>query len=392
MDKPSLDVLDILDLLTALVEKSLAVYEGEAGAHGRYRLSESVRQYALDRLLESGEGGPFRQRQLAFFVELAEAAERELKGPDQARWLDTLQTEHDNLRASLEWSRGGDSELRLAAALARFWMIRGYLAEGREWLKTALAADTAAPPALRAKALTVAGHLAHIQGDLKIARGLYEQSLAIRRDLGDSRGLAASLHSLGIVAYAQSDYDTARTFYSEALAIFRDCNDRDGIAHILTSLGNVAFDQRDYETSASLYEEALEVNREIGNHALEAIVIHHLGLVAREQGERAVAKTLFKEALQLFRKLGDRSGFAECIEGLAGLAADSNARHAARLYGAAERLREEIGSPIVPNDRPSYERDVLCVRNTLDPQSFSVAWAFGRAMSLDEALALALAN
>lgn len=200
---------EVLDLLTALVQKSLVAYEEDEQGQGRYRPLETVRQYARDRLLEADEAEAMRGRHLEFFVRLAEQAEPKLRGPEQIEWLDRLEREHDNLRAALAWSGAQgqvEAGLRLGGVLAGFWGVRGYGTEGREHLSGLLALPGAeAPTAARAWALHGAGELAGLQGDYGEAQVLFEESLAIQRKLKDKPGIASSLNFLGGVARAQGD-------------------------------------------------------------------------------------------------------------------------------------------------------------------------------------------
>ena len=237
---------DALDLLTSLADKSLVVVEQSDG-HSRYRLLETVRQYARERLVESGGGEAVRVRHRDYFLTLAEQAEPKLVGAQQAEWLRRLDEEHENLRAALEWSLAevqSGAGLRLCGALYRFWWARGYLSEGRKWCARVLAMEGAAGRTLeRPKALHGAGALAYHQGDYLAARALGEESLAIRRQLGDWKGIAASLNNLGMVACDQADYPAARALAQESLAISRELGNRVGIANSLNNLGNVAYDQ-----------------------------------------------------------------------------------------------------------------------------------------------------
>ena len=220
---------DILDLLRSLVDKSLVVYEEHDGV-GRYRLLETVKQYAEERLTEIGAGKEVFGRHQQYFLELAEHTAPLLRGPEQGVWLAHLETEHDNLRVALAWceqqAEEAEAGLRLAGALWQFWNTRGHLLEGRQWLKRALEKtkqDATEPEASMARALALnrAGRLAYSQSDYVAARTLFEESLTIRRRLGDQKKVANSLDLLGEVAESQGDYTTARTLHEESLTIRR---------------------------------------------------------------------------------------------------------------------------------------------------------------------------
>jgi predicted ATPase/class 3 adenylate cyclase len=426
---------DVLDLLTSLCDKSLVLVEQNDG-HYRYRLLETVRQYARDRLLESGDGEAVRDRHVDHFLALAEEAEPKLTGAEQAEWLQRLDEEHDNLRSALTWSSGNDARtgLRLAGALWWFWYARGYFGEGRSWLSGLLASAPSAQAAARAKALNGAGRLARQQSDYPAAQALLNESLAIQRELGDRRGIATSLNNLGLMAWDQGDYLSARTLYGESLAIRREFGDRWGIAVSLNNLGGVAFDEGDYVAARALHEESLLIRRELsdkrgiasslgnlGNVAYaqghypasralfeESLTISQevgdrqgigfslgtLGNVAAAQGDNASARTFFKQSLAIRMELGDRWGIAELLEGLSYVAlALATPGRAIRIDGAAERLREEIGSPLPSNERPRYDRHVAAARAALgDDVAFGRAWQEGRALTLEQAIEIALAE
>ena len=287
-----LDEWGILDLLTALVDKSLVIYEEDENGVGRYRLLQTTQQYAHERLAEEGkdESQKFRQHHRDWFLALAEEAKPQLEGPQQAMWFERLETEHDNLRLALQWCvENGEAEagLRMGAALGRFWEVRGHLREGRERLMELLNIPGAeARTKARADALNAAGNLAGgRQGDHAAARAFYEESLGIRREIGDQRGVAGSLHNLGSVAHAQSDYATARAFYEQALDINRTIGNRAGEAMSLGNLGHVCNGQGDYVGAQAHYEQALVINRELGDQWLEADNLSALGDVASERGD-----------------------------------------------------------------------------------------------------------
>jgi predicted ATPase/class 3 adenylate cyclase len=341
----------ILDLLTGLVEKSLVVYE--EGSE-RYRLLETVRQYARDRLLEAGDGEAIRARHREYFLALAEEAEGHLTGPQQREWLERLETEHENLRAALDWSvsermkdEGGRMNpipfilhpssfiLRMAGALWRFWRVRGHLTEGRERLAQALArpGGTAAG---RAKALNGAGILACVQSDFRTARSLLEEALAIFRQIGDRRGIAGTLIHLGNVALAHPDRQAAaRSLYEESLAIHRELGDRPGTACCLANLGEVARNQGDDAAARTLFEEGLVTFRELGDERSIALLLSNLGNISQEHGDYGAARSLYEESLAISRELGDRWGIAASLGNLGSAAYDQGD------YAAARSLHEQ---------------------------------------------------
>jgi non-specific serine/threonine protein kinase len=338
---------DVVDVLTGLVNKSLVVAERPgAGRRTRYRLLETMRHYARERLAESGDATAVRSRHLARAVAIAIEAQDTVNGPDQAAVLDRLEAEHDDLRVALAWgTSGGDPEpaLRLAVALGRFWEVRGHLSEGRGWLEAALAAGGGSElPGLRAAALNWAAVLAQHQGDYNASRGLYEHSLALRRRLDDRLGTTAALVGLGNLAALQGRLDAARDLFSESLAIGRDLEQDQVVAASLTNLGWVAHARGDLRGARAMYTEALDVRRRQGDGHGTALVLANLGDLALQQGDLDVAHALHTEGLDLRRRLGDRSGVADSLAALGRVALARGDREAAQVLqrqGLAERRR-----------------------------------------------------
>ena len=405
---------EVLDLLTGLGDKSLVVYEEGAGGTGRYRLLETVRQYAGDRLQEGGASEEVQGRAASWFLALAEEAEPQLLRQHGAAWLERLETEHDNLRASLSWNEhtdegsasGGEAGLRLenglrlAGALWRFWFMRGHHSEGRRWLGRTLERSqggegTAGLEALavRSKALNGAGNLALNQGDYAAARALHEASLAIRRQLGNQKGIADSLGNLGNVAYRQRDYVEARAFQMESLAINRGLGNQQGIANALINLGLVAERQGDNAAAWALHEESLTICRQLGNQQGIANALGNLGGVTYRQGDFLAARALHEECLTILRQLRDQQGITETLEGMAAVAAALNQMsQAAQLWGAASSLRETIGCPLPPGGQEEMDKLVASGRLTLGEYAFTAAWDAGRALSWEQAVEYALAG
>ena len=338
----SIEDWEVLDLLTSLADKSLVLAQTQ-GETTRYGLLETVRQYARDRLTESGESLVVRALHADYFLTLAEEVKPKLNGSEQGQWLGVLEEEHDNLRQALTWyaediedTEAGEKGLRLVAALQQFWSTRGYLSEGRERLGALLAHPRGQEPTkARADALNGAGSLAFMQGDYPQARGLHEESLTIRRELGDKSGIAFSLNNLGNVAYNQGDYGGARVLYEESLTIFRELGPKQGIALSLNNLGNVAYNQGDYPQARVLYKESLTIRRELGDKSGIAASLNNLGNVAADQGDYAAARVLYEESLTIRRELGNKSGIAASLNNLGNVAYNQGD------YGGARVLLEE---------------------------------------------------
>ncbi|HZP83094.1 MAG TPA: tetratricopeptide repeat protein [Chthonomonadaceae bacterium] len=383
---------EVLDLLTSLVDKSLVIYE-ERGGQARYRLLETVRQYALEKLAERGEDEALRGRHLEYFTALAEKAQTMMRGGEQAVWLERLETEHDNLRAALHWSQEerGDAEagVRLAGALHHFWDVHGYIREGREWLGRALKRGQGTAKEVRARALIGAGGLAMSQGDNQAAYACYVESLAIRRALGDKGGIASALWGLAVVAYDQGDYAEAERLYRESLAAYRELDNRWAVAALLNNIASIAVNRGDYAAAQALLEESVALKREIGDTHGLANSLGTLGKVAQKQGDLAQARALLTECLSLFETLGDKHFIAYALEGFAGLASAEEPERAARLLAAVEALRESIGASALSFGQEEQNEDKETVRAALSAEAFASAWAEGRMMTLERAVAYA---
>jgi non-specific serine/threonine protein kinase len=388
---------EVLDLLGGLVNKSLVLLD-ETEAESRYRLLETVRQYGRERLAGSGEAA-VRARHLSYCVALAEEAAPHLRGPAQGEWLARLEAEHDNLRAALGWARERglvEEGLRLAGALWRFWYTRGHFSEGRGWLAGLLAVGSGSPlvralalhgaGVVRALALHGAGVLAQSQGELELAAALHEEALALRRAVGDQQGIAISLNGLGNVANHQGEYGRAAALYEESLALYRALEDRWGIATALNNLGDIAMQQEDDARAAVYFEESLALKRALEDRWGIALALQNLGHLVTRQGDHARGVAYLRESLRISHAFGLRHLEVATLDALAqALVAGGQADLGARLGGAAEALREALGMALPVELRDGHER--LLARRE---EAFAAAWAVGRALPLDEAVALAL--
>jgi predicted ATPase/class 3 adenylate cyclase len=354
---------DILDLLTQLVNKSLVIPDSDAPGEARYRLLETIRQYARERLVEAGGSEKLRNRHLDFYMKYAERAEPELRGPNQVAWLDRLEKEIDNMRAALEWSPDGQvaAGMRLASSLLWFWHIRGGKNEGIEWLERLLSAeaqeddslpDPSARTLLRGKALNAAGSLlimhgnagraselaaqslnlhrglgtqgrdgmayaywilaqkASYQEDLEQAQALAEKGLALFHEVEDDFGIAQCFDHLGSYAMLRGDYLRSKRIWQEDLAIRRQIGDKDGIAWVLSCLGNLALWKGDYDEAWGLYTESQKTFREIGNKWAVSMALSGMGSVMLAQGKFEEAARLYEEALAYGREMGDQNTIA----------------------------------------------------------------------------------
>jgi predicted ATPase/DNA-binding SARP family transcriptional activator len=429
--KNSSDPADVLDLLARLVDRSLLAVE-HTPEQARYRMLATVRQYGAQRLAEAGEYPAASQAMFDWHVDLAERTEAGLSGPGQARAAERLQAEVHNLRAVLQAARDRKDitgTLRLAAALAQFWYLRGHYREGRDWLDWALAVQAGAPTELRAKALTGSGMLAHLQCEYPAAVRRLEGALALYRELGDRRGAAGVLQALGSVAREQSRYDRARELHEEALAEFEALGDRHGVANAHDSLGFAAWLQGDFgtataecvqalaaftelgdvegaagaelslgvaamytgepETAAAALARSHELSEEVGFREGVAWALHERGLLAVRRGEPG-APELLHEALRIHRDLGDRWRMASVLDDLAAAAlaaAPPSPAQAARLLGAAQHIRAGIGTAVAPCERADHARTEAAARAALGEAAFADLARAGAAVPLDEVLA-----
>ena len=337
----------VLDGVGSLIDKSLLQQADEAVREPRYRMLETIREYALVQLESSGELDARHLDLAEILVTLAEQVEPELTGPEQVAWLDRLEDEHDNLRAALQWCNEtgvGDLALRLAGALWRFWSTRGYVGEGLRWLDTAIAnSSNGATPHL-AKALNGAANLVREQGDYVRAERLHNQSLNILRECADSHGMAEALNNLGLIALYQGQHEAAQRYCEEGLALFREVGDKGGIAAALNNLGNVARERGESQRAASLHRESLALRRALGDKRGLALSLNNFANVVLNQGDYWRAAALHQESLALRRELRDRASVATSLNNLGNVArAQGDAQAARTYYEESLALRRELG-------------------------------------------------
>jgi len=390
-----IDALDVLGHLTSLVDRSLLVTDEQASAT-RYRILETVRQYALDHLRERAEEARWRRSHLDCFLALAAEFNKEINGPNQQAWLAKIVSEHDNLRAALAWSvEASPTEgLGLAAALDAFWRIRGYLAEGREWLARLLnAVPIDLPTRERARGLYAAAVLAILQGDYAAGKRLLQDSLALFRAIDYPTGAARALDGLAYLSIEQGDYSEAEALAREAIDRARATGDR---TLLYSNLGHLAYAlhaQGQWTAARKLYEQALDVARELGTPFEIGHALREVGRAECDEGLHDLALKHLTEGMTILHGLGNRPGVIESLEGLAGLAAvTASTRRATRLWGAADVLRREIGNARSVHQTAAYERQLKAVREILSAEAFDQAWDEGRAMTLDDAVRYALGS
>ncbi|MDQ3928194.1 MAG: tetratricopeptide repeat protein, partial [Chloroflexota bacterium] len=384
-----------LELVSSLVDKSL-LRRIDQSDEPRFAMLETIREYALERLVEEGEAQDAHRRHAGHFAAFAEAAEGELRGPSQTEWLNKLQADRDNLRAALAWSAGSEGDrnyerveygLRIAGALAQFWQIYGPISEGREWLETVLKVPEGHRiTAARAKALFSAGWLALFQGDYAIATAHCSESLTINRQLGDDWNASLALNGLGRAMEAIGDLDQAIALYEESLATRRKMGSQWGVGGSLNNLGRVAMRQRDYERATQLLEEAVAMFRDAGDKGSMSVALNNLGLVCIRRGDLARAKALLEECLAVQLEVDYKWGIPYTLTGLAELAvAQRQPQRALRLLAAAHTGIELLAARMSPGDQEDYDRTRTAVMEQLGESAFNLAWNEGLALSPQEA-------
>jgi predicted ATPase/class 3 adenylate cyclase len=426
--------VDAFEGVYSLLEKNLLRQEEELEGEPRFVMLETIHELAREKLEESSEAETFKRAHAEYFLALAEQAETELKGPNQLEWRELLEAELDNMRTALSWAlEGADAELglRLAAALWRFWTDRSYFDEAHRWLEEALAKNSEAPTAARAKVLNGLGFLAGFRGNLAREKALREEALALSRKIGDQEGAAYSLHQLGQVAYFQGNFEAAQQAFEESLALYRELEDAWGSALALRGLAVGVFEQGEFEKGEALLEETLALSRELEDQlGIQNCLVHlgraamlrrdferaethfkeglalgrrvkddygttacllSLGLLAIRRGDHEQAEALLTEALALSREFGDTISIADCLIGFSEVSGTrGDVLRAARLWSAAEALYEVSGYARPALERSLHEPYREAARSQLDEATWNQAWEEGRAMALEEAVSYAL--
>ena len=430
---------EIPDLLSGLVEKSLMLAEEHEGTGLRYRMLEPVRQYASEKLEDGGESVTVRRRHADFFLALAEQAQPRLRGPEDKKWLERLESEHDNMRAALSFALEGEEAelaLRLAGVLGTFWHMHSHSEEGRKWLEATLARDNRAPVVARIKALEALFWLAFdqwdhdraeaiareatelsaeaeiedslaaslriisagplwVRGDYERGKELLEESLEISRQAGDRILIAEALIQLAGTAWGTGDTERGKEIYEEGIVVCREAGYTFRLSDFLFSLGYQLLLEGDYERGAALNEEAVTICREHGYKRSLNFALDNLGWAALLRGDHTRAKTFYEESLAVSKELGDKACASESLDGLACVAgAEGEAGRAARLFGAAEAMREILSEAVVfqhtPEEAAWREPSRARARSRLGEAAWEETLAEGRAMELREAVEYAL--
>ncbi len=387
----ALESWEILDGLMRLVEKSLVIHDADAD-EARYRLLESVRQYAAERL-EPDEKGALRERHAEFYASLVVSSEEGIQGPDQASWLERLEREHGNIRAALAFFRERpdlcERALNLVGAIGRFWTVRGYLSEGRTWIEGLLACASPEPTLAKATAWRTAGQIAYWQGDSLAGRRFGEESLEICRRLGDQDGEIKSLFRLGFAALTEGDLPAARGDFEAALAMGRALS-HSGLPHLLNAVGEVALAEESLDEARSRFGEALTGFRAQKDRRSIASVLKNLASVAIEKEDYGAAFRDLAEGIAIRSDLGSLPGVATTLETFAVLAgAQNRPARATMLLAAAAALHETYGSRPEPIEASRIEAVRVASRLALGETAFSGRWEEGAKATVDAIVAFA---
>jgi predicted ATPase/transcriptional regulator with XRE-family HTH domain len=382
----------ILDTLSRLVDKSLLLVEQQD--QPRYRLLEPIRQYARDKLNETGESNLIQNRHLNYYLRVAEQAEPYLFGAGQQDWKNRLEWDHDNLRVALGWSLESnqiEEGLKMAGALAWFWHNKGHLSEGNLWLEKTLTSGIGIQGKERAKALRASSILSTGAGDYIRARSFAESSIKLYQEMGDNRGAGLVLADLGASLHWGGKEEEAIESLEESLRLLRATGDHWGIAYALLWLGDTRFRMGDTDRAATSWEESLRLTQELGDSYLIAWSLGGLADVMRLRADYNRATGMFRESLSLYLSSGSKFGPPFSLEAL-GLVATAlgDAKRAARLWGAASAWREAINQPLPPTYQRDYAASVTQARTQLGEEVYASAWSEGHAMSPEEAIEFAL--
>jgi predicted ATPase/class 3 adenylate cyclase len=384
------ETAQVMELCASLVDKSLVVANVDTG---RYRLLETIRQYAGERLEASGEAGAVRTRHLDFHLAFAEAAEPHLRGLDQAEWLARLDGEVENLLAAHAWCdkapEGGVKGLRLVNAVKGYWFSRGLLPLGRRVVKEALDRPHAqSRDCVRCIALFGAGQACSFSGEYDEAIVYLEESLAIARELGDRTRIAAALQPLSLAEVGRGRVEAARRHAEEALALARAIDDPQQIASALNTVAQACRVQGDFATAEPLYDQVVALGRRLGHAAMVAVGLLNLAMVYLERGAHGSARIALQEVLAIAdetHSMPTGQGALEVASGFAALV--GNDLLAMRLFGAAEATTHLTGIYRDPVDDAFLQPLIARTRDALGAGPAAAEEQAGRDAGYKAALA-----
>jgi predicted ATPase/serine/threonine protein kinase len=382
------------DGLASLVNESLLQQRELPDGEPRYRMLETVREFGREMLEAAGHAARYRRAHATFFVASSERADAELLGPNDALWLGRLERDHANCRAALAWALAHEPDLalRLAGALGRFWHVRGHYTVGRTWVEEALRRSDGEPTTARARALVALGYIAFTQGDVASTRSAMAEAIRISEKTGDRFYLCRSLLGLGnILESFDADPARAEAHYERALAVAEELGNKRLMGMAFNNLGEAARVRGDHAAARAFYERTIALFRGLGGGIKMAFALANLGAAAYELGDLETSRSSYLECLAIARETGSKQHIAHCLDGCAALAlAEGNVRRAARLCGAAQALREQIGQQLEASDRGFRDRFLARIRDALGDSELAVATEDGRSAPLDAAIALAV--
>lgn len=391
-----------LDGVITLMEKSLLQHaSGIDEDDTRCRMLQTVREFGLQQLASSGEEACVRAAHAQYMIEIAEDLSEQIWFPGFQRVLARLDAEHDNIRAALAWAeKTGDAELgvRLARAMINYWVVRAHYREGRDWLERSLTLGDLAPTAARARALVGVAWIATLQGDYAVAESAAEHALWMSRDVGARMVEATALHAEGLLNLHRGDYEEATNWLLQTLQIYQELEfvEVGGPQYVSSAyalLGRVALARGDTGAAANYLEEGHRGLRAQAFSWRLGDTMRSFGDLARDRGDYAGALERYRESVALAKEHGDTLFLAEGLAGVASVvAAQGKLDQAARLYGAAEAMRVQLGVAIDAWERPAYDRRVAAVRQALPAAVFDAAWQAGASLSLEAVIAETLAT
>ena len=388
--------IEVYDGLAALVDKNMLRQIEDGLGEPRFVMLETIQEYALDRLAESGEAEVMRQRHAAYFADLCELAEPDLWNAQSDTWFKRLNIEWANLRAALAWSfhRGElTMGLRLVAALRDFCLFESHHIEGRYWVERAFQSMDDAPLILRGRVLLTASTLAYYRLDLQQAAVYGRDALAIFRQLDDEIGVAWALLAAGSALRGQPEkLREALAMLEEGLTIFRSLSGPErATASAFNYIGNLRRQLGDYAAAQAAYEEALALTRKLGSKRHTAVLHGNMGAVAFERGDYDLAETLQKEALRQLWNIDFKYFAPHVLASLAAvLSAQEQPLRALRLLGASVAACETMGVTLQPSFRLLEEHFVALLKDQLDAATYAAAWDAGHRLSLEEAVMYAI--
>jgi non-specific serine/threonine protein kinase len=389
---PSIASMDVLDVLTHLVDKSLVNID-DTGEETRYTMLEMVRQYGHEKLVAAGENEQTHHQHTRYYLQWVTKLEPQLRGALQTQRLDRLETEHDNLRAATEWAWAHDIEaaLRFVWLLYHVWHSRSEHSWRWEQVSELLARPEAQPPSLtRAQALSAAGAWAYLRQDYSNAKIMCDEVLALGNAFGLGRHqILAQLH-LGRIALEVEDFATARLHLHEALTLARVLQDPESVGAALNELGGLALAQAQFSEAQTFLTEGIEVLRALGEKNLLADAVRYAGYIALHEGDVAQARAHFQESLALNREIHDVPGIAANVLAWANIARrEGRMVKSVKLLAAVQTLLETMHVQLVVAERTRYSRTLAAVRAPLDDTTFDASWLEGCQLNLEQAIALA---